>query len=198
MGWSALLHLDDDAARRLASTPEGVARLADHLRTVVGTDSYPGSLPPLVSGPWRRAGSAHSSGRQHLALSPSSLSLVPEPPSASGVFVPSTSGAISSAELARYARSGRLPLPPSTASSVASVWYFHLDALGTASPAWIQWVEVVEGSLALLDTSSPRGVRVGSHVEALVKAGSLVSDGVVGLMWSGNRVSLPLQEEALR
>lgn len=191
MGWSALLHLDDDAARQLATTPEGVAPLADHLRAVVGTDSYPGSLPPLRSGPWQRAGTVHSSARQHVELSPGTLRLVRDLPPPSALFVPSSSGAISSADLSRYARSGRFPVQPSTSSSVASAWHFHLDALGATAPARIEWGEVVKGVLALLDASSPRGVRAGSHVEALVKAGSLLSDGSVGLTWSGNLLSLP-------
>lgn len=214
MGYGIVMWLDDVAARQALASPAGVEALGVDLVACAGSDSYPvGGLEPTRVGPWQRVGAFYSSHMAAVEVTSSgaaevALSRADEDPSGEycGVWVPQ----LRAGEMARRTTEAmrhphRLAMAqaqgqsladavygtnPAAGTSSASLWWLYADALAQLDRAGRYGAAgaLGRGVAAGLETHLEGSVSLGSHAGALNKAGSLVGDGPVVVLWSGNRM----------
>jgi hypothetical protein len=213
VGYGYVLHLDDQAARRILAgeasvdpagrivpsrdvpPASGQEILGRSLLDAVADGPYPTISHPRTVGPWRCAGAFHSTAQVLLRVSDRGIG--PAGPDWESDDDPAgwskqwTAGMVHQAVQQALRHPPQIPLttvvPDAVHGSAASVWWLYASALpGPGNPAILG-----AGIQRLLDTRSGEPISWGSHANALQKAGTLHGVGPVHLVWSGNRVCLP-------
>lgn len=204
MGYGIVLHLRDRSVRDERISPDELG--TDLARVLVDATSGPAGGPSVSAGPWQAAGAQHSSAMTIFTATAEGITITgtaPDDDDGSWAWQDQLTPRMHAdavRDVQRHpARAARLaaqsPDPfaayfgaDRSASAEASVWWFYADALGRADPATLG-PAVVElmGSYLRASTS------LGSHANALNKAGAIVAPGNVTLVWSGNRLCRPGQ-----
>ena len=212
MGYGIVIWCDDRQIRHDAATGDdrAVQAVGRDLAAVLGADSYPtGGVPARRIGPFAAVGACAAHQRVHLladgrgATVADVAGLGPIQPDdhEAGWVAQLTPGEMAARVRTALRSPGRYhralargrPLidvlygPNQVASaSIASLWWFYADALawGPLDPA-----ELGGGVTSLIDTHLGGGVPVGRHLNALNKAGALLTDAPVRLVWAGNQLA---------
>lgn len=211
MGFGIVMWLDDRAVRDqvAADGPDAAgAAVAEALVRAVGVSDYPqGGLEPLSDGPWQRLGACYMSHLVGIEIDGSGGRLLGDgeevdwaPP---GIWQPQlTVGTMARATQDMMRHPSRLAVAmarhggnmadavygPNVVAgrSVASLWCVYANAVGSLRPDPAIGAAVLAG----LDTHMQTAVPAGSFANAVSKAGSLLADTAVGLVWSGGRICI--------
>lgn len=187
-----------------------------HLAHLLGHDAYPsGGLPTRSAGPFAVVGAWHASGRATITMGPHGATMAAtggapadlgragqrdDRPADDGWVAQLSAGAMAArtaaalrapwrlnASLARGQSLTDAAYGPNrvAGTSLASLWWFHADALAQGLPDPGQ---LGAAAIALIETHLDSAAAVGTHGNALNKAGALVAETNVLVVWSGNRL----------
>jgi hypothetical protein len=211
MGHGIIFTLDDRTVRSV-NGDDRAAFVADGLRELLDTGSYPSSgATPAVSGPWQRVGAYHSNRTVAFVCTKSGATPVEDAAliselaemSAAHSWVGSIWPSDHTAAVNRVRRGGgdvrrmlagggtleTAMFGPDRVAGVSrrSVWWLHADALSSA-------VDVDAFAQLVADAVDDRffhSAAFGRIANAFNRAGALVGDEPVLLVWSGNRICTP-------
>ena len=221
MGYGIVVWCDDRAVRRLIAgggkrATETVGR---DLAAALGADAYPaGGVPARRAGPFAAVGAwpAHRrviiavDGRGATVADVAGLGAIQDRPDEPAWVAQLAPGAMATRERAAIASPGayRRALAegrPFTdvlygsnrvaGASIASLWWFYADALAGGPP---DPRTLGEGVISLVDTHFGGAVAVGRHLNALNKAGALLADVDVRVVWTGNQLRRDAVEQTRR